>query len=191
MNPAGTPFSYPWFQTVGGSSLEQGDLLRSFDVAVPVAFAGSGGTELQVELKTFDVVVMTQSCDIQNDKVRSLLLCPVFDLWSFVEAAKAGGENWGAEQREKLRHGNLPGYHLISDAEQDGLSLPVSVVTFHEVYSSPTSLVRQFIATAGPRLRLCPPYKEHLAQAFARFFMRVGLPIDIPKEKLKPTKSGR
>lgn len=191
MNAAGTAPSYPWFQTVDGNSLEQGDLLRGFDVAVPVAIAGSGGTELQVELKTFDLVVMTQSCDIENDKVRSLLLCPVFDMWRFVEAAKAGGENWGADQRDRLRHGNLPGYHLICDADQDGQTLPVSVVDFHEVYSAPTALVRQFITAAGLRLRLCPPYKEHLAQAFARFFMRVGLPIAIAKEKLKPVKGGR
>jgi hypothetical protein len=32
----------------------------------------------------------------------------------------------------------------------------------------------------GRRLRLLPPYREHLSQAFARFFMRVGLPVDIP-----------
>ncbi len=32
----------------------------------------------------------------------------------------------------------------------------------------------------SPRPRLLPPYREHLAQAFARFFMRVGLPVDIP-----------
>lgn len=31
----------------------------------------------------------------------------------------------------------------------------------------------------GKRLRLCPPYREHLSQAFARYFMRVGLPINI------------
>ena len=37
----------------------------------------------------------------------------------------------------------------------------------------------------GNRLRLCPPYREHLAQSFARFFMRVGLPIDIPEEKVR------
>ena len=30
------------------------------------------------------------------------------------------------------------------------------------------------------RLRLNPPYREHLSQAFARFCMRVGLPVDIP-----------
>jgi len=33
------------------------------------------------------------------------------------------------------------------------------------------------------RLRLLPPDREHLAQAFARFFMRAGLPIDIPEFK--------
>jgi hypothetical protein len=35
-------------------------------------------------------------------------------------------------------------------------------------------------AKAAKRLRLLPPYREHLSQSFARFFMRVGLPIDIP-----------
>jgi len=33
----------------------------------------------------------------------------------------------------------------------------------------------------GKRLRLLPPYREHLSQAFARFFIRVGLPVDIPQ----------
>jgi hypothetical protein len=27
---------------------------------------------------------------------------------------------------------------------------------------------------------LLPPYREHLSQAFARFFMRVGLPVEVP-----------
>ena len=35
-------------------------------------------------------------------------------------------------------------------------------------------------ATLGPRHRLNSPYLEHLSQSFARFFMRVGLPADIP-----------
>lgn len=32
----------------------------------------------------------------------------------------------------------------------------------------------------GDGLRLHPPYREHLSQAFARFFLRVGLAGDIP-----------
>jgi hypothetical protein len=33
--------------------------------------------------------------------------------------------------------------------------------------------------------RLLPPYREHLSQSFARYFMRVGLPVDIPREEIK------
>jgi hypothetical protein len=31
------------------------------------------------------------------------------------------------------------------------------------------------------RPQLLPPYREHLSQSFARFFMRVGLPIPVTK----------
>jgi len=43
----------------------------------------------------------------------------------------------------------------------------------------PLQYFRAFAAGAGERVRLSPSYREHLAQAFARFFMRVGLPVDI------------
>ena len=140
---------------------------------------------LEAELQTFDLVVVTQTCDIENNKVESLLLCPRWDLWSFVEESQARGENWGTKTRDALRKGNLPGYHLMDEAVQDGIQLGLGVVDFHHVYTAPTSYVRLHVAQSGKRLRLCPPYKEHLAQAFARFFMRVGLPADIPESKIK------
>ena len=176
---------YPWYQIVQNNLLEQGDILKSFDVLVPSESVENSGDQISADIKTFDVVVMTQSCDIEQGKTPSLLLCPVFELWGFIERAVEQGENWGKDIREKLRQGNLPGYHLLSDFVHDDVSLPISIVDFHEVYSAPTRLVKQFAATCGPRLRLCPPYKEHLAQAFARFFMRVGLPVGIPREKLQ------
>jgi hypothetical protein len=152
---------------------------------VPASVYAKDESEFAGNLATFDVIIMTQSCDIENGKVRSLLLCPVFDLWTFIDAAKSRGENWGSDIREDLRQGNLPGYHLLSDAFQDELQFPLTIVDFHEVYTAPTVQVRQFAAGCGNRLRLRPPYREHLGQAFARFFMRVGLPVGIPKERLK------
>lgn len=116
-------------------------------------------------------------------------MCPWFDLWAFVDAAKKSGENWSTTIREDLRRGNLPGYHLLNDTVQDGIQLGLGIVDFHEVYTAPTSHLREFAAKCGKRLRLRPPYREHLGQAFARFFMRVGLPVDIPGEKLKKPKS--
>jgi hypothetical protein len=178
---------YPWYETVQTQWLEQGDILRSFPVLVAGSNLALGVDHVQGEIVTVDVVVMTQSCDLENDKIRSVLLCPVHDLWLFVEEAKKRNENWSSEIREKLRQGNLPGYHLLADANQDGMELPLSVVDFHEVYTAPIEQVKQFTAPVRGRLRLCPPYKEHLAQAFARFFMRVGLPVPIARERLKYT----
>lgn len=180
----GSDEHYPWWATVEGPSLGQGDLLISFEVTLPTKPITAGAQSVEGEGKTLDVIVMSQTCDIENEKVSSLLLCPRWDLWEFVDAAKTQGENWGGDQREALRRGNLPGYHLLNDASQDGITIGLGVVDFHEVYTAPAKLVRQFVAQAGKRLRLLPPYREHLAQSFARFFMRVGLPVDIARDKI-------
>jgi hypothetical protein len=62
-----------------------------------------------------------------------------------------------------------------------GQEFDYSLVDLGSLFSLPTGLVRDLAERQGQRSRLNPPYREHLAQAFARFFMRVGLPVDIPK----------
>ena len=57
------------------------------------------------------------------------------------------------------------------------------IVDFRTVFSVPFDFLKHKILNTPTRLRLLSPYKEHLSQAFARFFMRVGLPVDIPKFK--------
>jgi hypothetical protein len=81
---------------------------------------------------------------------------------------------------EDARRGNLPGYHLLAECHLPGMTRELRIVDFRRVYSLPLTFVRQVAARGGERLRLLPPYREHLSQAFARYFMRVGLPQDIP-----------
>jgi hypothetical protein len=45
----------------------------------------------------------------------------------------------------------------------------------------PLGYVKEIARQKGNRIRMLPPYREYLAQAFAWQFMRIGLPIDIPK----------
>ena len=82
--------------------------------------------------------------------------------------------------KEALRRGNVPGYHLLNKCEIDGFETDYLVVDFRSVYSVPFDFIMELVEKRGKRLRLLPPYREHLSQAFARFFMRVGLPVDIP-----------
>ncbi len=75
------------------------------------------------------------------------------------------------------RFGHVP-YWLGGGDYSAGLR----IVDFHEVFSLPRAFLEAWLLERGePRLRLRPPYREHLSQAFARFFMRVGLPTDIKK----------
>ncbi len=82
--------------------------------------------------------------------------------------------------KESLRRGYLPGYHLLNKCEIDGFKRDYLIVDFRSVYSVPFDFIVELVKKRGKRLRLLPPYREHLSQAFARFFMRVGLPVDIP-----------
>lgn len=62
-----------------------------------------------------------------------------------------------------------------ADADADGLSQDFLIVDFHEVFGLPIVFLRNWVRARGAkRLQLCPPYREHLSQSFARYFMRVG-----------------
>ena len=71
----------------------------------------------------------------------------------------------------------MPGLSLLHRRELEP-RLDWSVVDFHRLFVLPKAIARRFADQSGSRLRLRSPYREHLAQAFARYFMRVGLPHD-------------
>ncbi len=109
-----------------------------------------------------------------------MLVCPVeqlSDLEQKNELLKPKG------MKEKLRQGNLPNYHLLNKCDIQGFEKDYLVVSFRDVFSIPFDYLVDLASTDAKRLRLLSPYKEHLSQAFARFFMRVGLPTDIPHFK--------
>jgi hypothetical protein len=80
----------------------------------------------------------------------------------------------------EARKGKFGYYHVLNRCEVAGLELDFMLIDFHEVFTLSIDLVRQFARNQEQRPRLLPPYREHMAQAFARLFMRVGLPSDIP-----------
>jgi hypothetical protein len=140
--------------------------------AIPAAW------EEDVRCQTYDVVVMSQSCDIVSEKVRLVLLCPYSRLG---EMAEINPLLRRAEMREKVRRGEVFGYHMLNRCEFNEFHDDFLIVDFRNVYSLPLEFLKSFVLQTPRRLRLLPPYREHLSQAFARFFMRVGLPTEIPR----------
>ena len=128
------------------------------------------------------MIILSQACDIQNNKIESIVLCPVWSLKTIIET-NPYYEN--SKSRESLRQGKEPSYHLLHSYNSDNISMDYSVVDFHQIYTLPKDFLKRIAIDTQYRIRLLPPYREHLSQAFARYFMRVGLPLDIPAKDIK------
>lgn len=174
---------YPWYQLVSGEEeIKQGDILENCPVfQLPENLAEITKNKLnvatKVEWREQDVIIMSQSCDMVKgrEKLTEILLCAVWKRSELTEGFLAS--NVGMEE---ARRGNLPGFHVLGECFLPNFDREVRVVDFRRVYSLPLSFVRRLATEADKRIRLLPPYREQLAQAFARYFMRVGLPTDIP-----------
>ena len=170
--------SYPWYEPVEGDEIRQGDILPGCPVFCPPDDLASGELPAAVfRSEEHYVVVMTQSCDMDSNhpKVKEILLCDVMQRSAFKEGPPAQDDWW-----EEARKGRRPAFHVLAGCTLSGLERGPAIVDFRRVYSLPMSFVQTLALERKPRLRLRPPYREHLSQAFARFFMRVGLPVDIP-----------
>lgn len=172
---------HEWYEIVSGDEIEQGDMLRNCRVYFPpddlsAEQARAGQPAIEFEWAERDVIVMSQTCDMvkRREKVREVLLC------AYWECDEVGGYLSTLRGKEDARRGNLPGYHMLSACDRPNFTSDVVVVDFRRVYSLPLSHFRSLVNAVGNRIRLQSPYREHLAQAFARYFMRVGLPVDIP-----------
>jgi hypothetical protein len=168
--------AFRWYDIVGhDDSLQQGDFLRDCPVIVPSTAVTPG--KVVAEAVEYDVVVMSQSCDLKYKKLEIVLVCPI---WNLSDFCKRSTHYQKDEAKEALRRGYAPGYHLLNKCDISGFESDYTVVDFRAVYGVHVDFLNKLVQAKAQRLRLLPPYREHLAQAFARFFMRVGLPVDIP-----------
>jgi hypothetical protein len=169
---------YPWYEVVDGEQLEQGDLLSACPVLIPSLpeVQAVEGAMIASEVLTYDVVIMTQSCDLVNDKTTEVILCPHWDL---SDAGNVEPSLATKDARNAIIKGYRHRYTMLAASPDTDPVLTVRIVDFGRIFSLPKDFVKQFAAQRGSRLRLLPPYREHLSQSFARFFMRVGLPQDI------------
>ena len=171
---------YPRYEAVGaGEPLMQGDLLDACPIVIPPPVP-LGTERVEAMVREYDVIVMSQSCDLEQRKVDLVLVCPVWPISEFGQNDSFYGTSDG---QEALRRGYCPGYHLVHPCDLVGFERECLVVDFRNIYGVPFDFLLDFAGSIERRLRLLPPYREHLSQAFARFFMRVGLPVDIPPFK--------
>lgn len=176
---APTPPIYPWYQVEQWSDLQQGDLLPKCPILIPpenlslILTESKSDENLSAPLlvEFADLIVMSQSCDLTQDKITQVLLCAHFP-----------SSNHSKSDRVSIRKEQRPALHMVEKCEIRGFEFEKRVVDFRTVFTLPKAFVIEFTKKLGKRVRLLSPYKEHLSQAFARYFMRVGLPNPLEDE---------
>lgn len=194
---------YPWWEEVPADAPPmQGDLVEECPVPVfSESLVFDDHQDLDsllnvlrrgVGIQRVRSIVMTQACDLEQQKVQNIILCPAYSItdfqadWAAAEARRIGHPPktsiWDGHVKS-IKAGRIWNLTLLRKREPgEGVNLttPTTVVDFHEVFSVPLGFLTLWLQKRNQaRLRFRPPYREHLSQGFARFFMRVGLPVDI------------
>ncbi|WJE16200.1 hypothetical protein QRD89_02295 [Halobacillus sp. ACCC02827] len=194
---------FQWYEVVENSKdVTQGDII--LDCPVSILEEHDEYPYFKKRGAIIDVIVMTQACDLENDepKVDEITLCPIEPVKNYLKARMEqhyeaeGVEDFDFEdlktkgQRkkkvslfDKLRKGETLDYYLLNSFFESDFSFTYHIVGLRDSYRIPVNSINKIVKEKpGNRLRLLPPYREHLAHNFAFNFSRIGLPIDIKAE---------
>lgn len=162
-----------WYEAVQGSELQQGDILPNYPLVRAYIVQPADGKPDSYVAERY-VIILTQTCDILKDTQETVLVAEVEDYDTLCRTSYPHASSDG--YRKKLIENAEISLFLLHEHKKEPL-LPWSTVSFRDLHVSPKSDLRLFAQPLGLRLRLRSPYKEHLSQSFARFIMRVGLPV--------------
>ena len=137
-----------------------------------------------------DVVVLTQACDLEHNKVSDVIVCQHLALSEYhkcwEEEMRNNNQNpthkaWKSDC-DDICDGFVWNLTMLNSFKLSNFMIDKRIIDFRYVYTIPRIFLESLLSQRNEkRFRLLPPYREHLSQAFARFFMRVGLPMDIQK----------
>lgn len=168
-----------WWQRINHGELAQGDWLPRCLMPVFLGESRLQDPDESVEEDLFysDLIIVTQSCDLENGRAIFAALCSISTLAEFESFnEKARKKGWW----EQVRKGRVEGLHLLASPENPANNRDALVVDFGQIVSLPAGYLQDHAGRVGDRWRLASPFLEHFSQSFARFFMRVGLPSSIP-----------
>lgn len=179
----GLDLQYPWYQIVSDSSLEQGDILYDFPIVIVKSSYAQivDGKRMLTAIRIQDAIIVSQSCDLDAEKIENVILCPLYNRSQLEGKFQLPDKN--NQGLRNIQQGKIEGLYLLPPYNHSGEDDQFKIVNFRETHAVPFQLVKGHLESQSVRVRVCPPYREHLAQAFGRFIMRIGFPKDmrIPK----------
>ncbi len=183
-------------------SLEQGDIIRFCPDAKPLQInvLNKTGTFDYGELS---VVILSQSCDIDRDKIDRIILCPI---WKVNDYYRYQAERYLVEPKFRAKFNGVKdfkgkmesllsniyadkvnGLRILKENVEDSVIEPY-IVDFGNIYTLPCGYVKTMIENDprnSERLRLLPDFRVDLQAKFFNFLARGALPDGGIPQKIK------
>ena len=149
--------------------LDQGDLIDDCPVLLVRALTPDPAAP-DARFETQRVAVLTQTCDLANDKTSVVTVAEVQNAQFFVDE----GILKPSDIKGPLRSGRIWGLCFLP--ADPALGLPEMIVDFRRLHTVKLDVLRTLCAAGKRPGRIQPLYREHLAKHFADTFSRIGLP---------------
>jgi hypothetical protein len=186
--------------------LEQGDIIRYCPDAKPIII-DVNNKSVYFDFNEFNAVVLSQSCDIDKDKIERVLLCPIWKVNDYFRHLRARYES-DLEYRAKyasdddfvnkmksllgnIYTGKVNGLQLLKENVEDS-GLEPYIVDFGNIYSLPCNTIKSTVLPDprnSERIRLIPEFRIDLQAKFFAFLARGALPdgSEPVKTEIDPT----
>jgi hypothetical protein len=150
--------------------LDQGDIVDGCPVLQIVTFDRENPTLSQVSCSTHRVLVLTQTCDLANQKTQRITVAIVHDAQFLVDQKIVRAD----DVRGPIRAGRVFGWYFLPRFAACGLC--ESIVDLRQLHTAPRQVLDALCEAGQRKARIQPLYREHLAKHFADTFSRIGLP---------------
>ena len=153
------------------TDLSQGDILDDCPILVWKPAPPPLDLDVPPEIRIIRVVVLTQACDLAQDKTTRVVVAPVHD------AAELVARNIlkAVAIRDQVRRGQVFGWYFLPAASAP-VAVAESIVDLRELHTIERRTL-EYLVGAGKRIgRIRTPWREHLAQHFGTTYMRIALP---------------
>jgi hypothetical protein len=155
----------------GPVSLSQADVLD----ACPLVFWADHTREVAEGDKPQSirarVMILTQACDLANDKTVRAIVAVVHDAADLVQTGRVKEKFI----RDNVCRGQVYGWYFLPTHESCP-GFPESLVDLRDLHTVQRTLLEGLRDRGKLVCRLTTPYREHLAQHFSVTYSRIGLP---------------
>jgi hypothetical protein len=158
------------------SPVDQGDIIEGCPILSVQDYDLSDLESPSVRSVLVRIIVLTQTCDLANNKISYVTGALAWD----AETLVAEGRLKAVDVRGPVRAGRVFGWYFLP---KDGpLALPEMLVDLRSLHTIRLDLLTALCQRGQRRARVQPLYREHLAKHFADTCSRIGLPEPYPTD---------